>query len=70
MGLTRTFRVKGKINKPNYTMPFSKDIKAVKVKDAVEKIYADLGSHHKAKRVHITIASVNELSPEGKNDTG
>jgi ribosomal protein L20A (L18A) len=68
MGLTRTFRVKGNICKPNYAMPFSKDVQAVKVKDAIEKVYADLGSHHKVKRVHINIISVNELSSNGQNE--
>lgn len=65
----KIFRVEGVIIKPNSTMPFSKEVRALKMEDAVEKVYADLGSQHRVKRVHVKIASVNEISLEEIKDT-
>ena len=64
----KIFRVEGIITKPNYIMPFSKDIRALKSEDAVEKVYTDLGSQHKAKRFHVKINSVKEISLEETED--
>ena len=65
----KIFRVEGVITKPKSAMPFSKEVRALKMEDAVEKIYADLGSQHRVKRVHVRIASVNEISLEEIKDT-
>lgn len=64
----KTFRVEGTISKPGYAMPFSKNIRALRMEDAVEKIYAELGSQHRAKRVHVKITSVNEVPLEETKD--
>ena len=58
----KIFRVEGAIKKPGFIMPFSKDLRALKGEDAIEKIYADLGSQHKAKRFNVKIASIKEVS--------
>ena len=42
-------------------MKFSKELRAIKANDAVDKIYADLGGQHKVKRVHIKINNVEEI---------
>lgn len=60
----KTFRVDGNINRQGYFMSFSKEVRALKAEDAVEKVYAELGSQHRAKRVNIKIASVSEVIPE------
>ena len=65
----KIFRVEGVIIKPRSVMPFSKEVRALKMEDAVEKIYANFGSQHKAKRVHIKISSVNEISLKEIKDT-
>lgn len=65
----KIFRVEGAIKKKGYVVPFSKDIQALKEEDAVEKIYADFGSQHRAKRFHIKIASVKEIFLEETQDT-
>ena len=65
----KIFRVEGAIKKPGYVMPFSKDVRALKREDAVEKVYANLGSQHRAKRFHVKIASVKEVSLEETKDT-
>ena len=65
----KIFRVEGVVIKPSRTMPFSKDVRALNMEDAVEKVYADLGSQHRARRVHVKIASVDEVSIEEVKDT-
>jgi len=60
----KVFRVIGKIAKPNYKTDFQKEVRAVKPEDAVETVYKDIGSKHKAKRFQIKITEVKEISPE------
>ena len=50
--------------KPNFQTKFRKEIRAMKPEDAVEKIYKDIGSRHRAKRFQIKIREVKEISPE------
>ena len=60
----KVFRVTGEIRKPNLQTPFRKEIVADKSEHAVEKVYAELGSRHRAKRVHIKITNVEEVPPD------
>ena len=60
----KTFRVNGMINRSGFSMAFSKEVRALRAEDAVERVYANLGSQHRAKRFNIKIASVSEVSPE------
>ncbi|MGD2200071.1 MAG: 50S ribosomal protein L18Ae [Candidatus Bathyarchaeota archaeon] len=63
MSATKTFRVSGRIDKPGLFDPitFNKEIAAVKKAHALEKIYAEMGSRHRAQRHQITIISVEEF---------
>jgi len=58
------FRVIGKITKPNYMTDFRKEIRALKPEEAVEKVYTEIGSKHRAKRVQIKVLKVEEISIE------
>lgn len=60
----KVFRVTGEIKKPNLKTSFEKEVIAVKSEHAVEKVYAELGSRHRAKRFHIKIVSVEEVPLE------
>ncbi|MCJ7425240.1 50S ribosomal protein L18Ae [Candidatus Bathyarchaeota archaeon] len=60
----KVFRVTGEIRKPNLKTSFKQEIIAAKPENAVEKVYAELGSKHRVKRFHIKINSVDEVSPE------
>ena len=60
----KVFRVTGEINKPNLKTPFAKEVVVDKPEHAVEKVYAEIGSKHRVKRVHIKIFDVEEISPE------
>ncbi len=67
MSGVRTFRITGRIDKPRLFEPitFRKEIAAAKEAHAIEKIYAEMGSRHRAKRHQITIVEVEELEEEG-----
>jgi len=59
----KIFRVTGEIHKPLQFEPmkFKKEIAAAKKEHAVEKIYAEMGSRHRAKRNQVVILKVDEL---------
>ncbi|MDR0318428.1 MAG: 50S ribosomal protein L18a [Nitrososphaerota archaeon] len=57
----KVFRVTGKINKPNFATPFSKEIMAEKKEHAIEKVYTEIGSKHRVKRFQITIEDTTEV---------
>ncbi|MFX1452731.1 MAG: 50S ribosomal protein L18Ae [Promethearchaeota archaeon] len=58
----RSFKITGifKNQKGNY-QNFSQVIKAIKEKDAIEKLYQNIGGHHKVKRRDINIKTIKEL---------
>lgn len=60
----KVFRVTGEIQKPNLKTSFNKEVVAIKPEHAVEKVYAELGSKHRAKRFHIKIVNVEEIPLE------
>ena len=64
----KTFRIKGKIIEPQNIMSFSKTIRALKQEEAIEQIYLHFGGQHKIKRVHIKVASVEEIKLEDVNE--
>jgi len=64
MSEVKVFRVTGEIRKPNYQTGFRKEVRAVKPEDAVETIYKEIGSKHRAKRFQIKITKVEEVPPE------
>ena len=64
MSEVKTFRVSGRITKPNFKTSFSKELKALKPEDAVEEVLKTLGSKHKVKRFHIKVEKVEEVSSE------
>ena len=59
---TKVFRVKGEIMKKQFFEPltFNKLVSATKEEHAVEKVYSEMGSRHRAKRNQISISSVEE----------
>jgi len=64
MSEVKVFRVIGEIKKPNFQTDFRKEVRALKPEEAVEKIYMEFGSKHRAKRFQIKIIKVEEMSPE------
>jgi large subunit ribosomal protein LX len=64
MSEVKTFRVSGRITKPNFRTNFSKELRAMKPEDAVEEVYKTLGSKHRVKRFYIKVEKVEEVSSE------
>ncbi|UCE96468.1 MAG: 50S ribosomal protein L18a [Candidatus Bathyarchaeota archaeon] len=68
MSKVKTFRVTGKLAKPNLTTAFKKEIRALRPEHAKEKILMELGSRHRAKRFQIKIFEIREIKPEEIED--
>lgn len=66
MSEVKIFKVTGEVMKQKFFVPmsFSQEIRAAKKENAVERVYAEMGSRHRAKRNQITIFSVEEVKPE------
>ena len=61
MSQVRVFQIKGDLRKRGENLPFHKEIRAVKKEDAIQHLYAEMGSKHKARRFEIRINSIEEL---------
>lgn len=68
MSEVKIFRVSGKINKPNFNTTFKKEIRALNKEDAVDRIYMEIGSKHRAKRFQIKNLKVEQISLEEVTD--
>ena len=68
MSEVKTFRITGEIKKPGWQTSFKKEVRAMKSEDALETVYKELGSQHKAKRYQIKISSIEEIKPEEAED--
>jgi large subunit ribosomal protein LX len=68
MSQVKIFRVSGRIAKPNWKTSFERELRAMKPEDAVETVYKELGSRHRAKRFQIKIDAVVEVTPEEIKD--
>jgi large subunit ribosomal protein LX len=68
MSEVKIFRVTGEINKPNFKTSFKKEIRALKKEDAVDRVYKETGSKHKAKRFQIKILKVEQIRLEEVTD--
>ncbi|MCW4002336.1 MAG: 50S ribosomal protein L18Ae [Candidatus Bathyarchaeota archaeon] len=60
----KAFKVTGEINKPKLNTPFVKEVIAEKSENAVEQVYAEIGSKHRVKRFHIKVSKVEEIPVE------
>ncbi len=58
---SKSYKVIGKITKPNFKTNFQKEVKASKPEDAIEAVYKILGSKHRVKRFQIIVDNVEEL---------
>jgi large subunit ribosomal protein LX len=58
----KVFRVQGEIIKKHFFEPltFNKLVSATKKEHAIERIYSELGSRHRAKRHEIKITIISE----------
>jgi len=64
MSEVKVFRIKGRIVDKRYFTPFLKELRSTTPEAATERVYAEFGSRHRVKRVHVKIESVEEIRPE------
>ncbi|MGD0423006.1 MAG: 50S ribosomal protein L18Ae [Candidatus Bathyarchaeia archaeon] len=64
MSEVKTFKIAGEIKKGKTRIPFAVEVSALKQEHALQRLYADMGSRHRARRFEITINSVEQVSQE------
>ena len=62
MSQVKVFKIRGDLRKRGENLPFHQEIRAVKKEDALQHLYAEMGSKHKARRFEIRIQSIEEAS--------
>ena len=60
----KTFKITGEVKKPRTLIPFALVMRATKEQEAIERVYAEVGSRHKARRLEIRLKKVEELKSE------
>jgi ribosomal protein L20A (L18A) len=56
----KNFIITGEIKKRSMKIPFEKEIVDINKENALEKLFSELGSRHKAKRFEIKIIDIKE----------
>ena len=62
MSSVKRFRITGELRKRGERLPFKKEFRALRKEDAIQNLYADMGSRHKARRFEIAIKNIEEIS--------
>ena len=65
MSSVKRFRITGELRKRGERLPFKKEFRALRKEDAIQNLYADMGSRHKARRFEIDIKNIEEISEAG-----
>ena len=64
----KIFHVRGWFKQGPYRQRFTKELLALSRKQALERVYSDIGSKHKVKRNLIRIEEMVEVKPEEVKD--
>jgi len=62
------FRIKGQFKYKRRTSNFSKEFCALTEEQAKEKLYSELGSRNRLKRIQIRISKIEKIKPEEITD--
>ena len=68
MSEVKKFRITGEIKKGLTKVPFSVEFNALKKEHALQRLYAEMGSKHRARQFEIKVKDVQESkeAPEAK----
>jgi large subunit ribosomal protein LX len=68
MSEVKKFKITGEIKKGLSKIPFSVELSALKKEHALQRLYAEMGSRHRARRFEIKIKNIQESKeqPETK----
>jgi large subunit ribosomal protein LX len=64
MSEVKKFKITGEIKKGQTRIPFAVEINALKQEHAIQRLYTDMGSRHRARRFEISIKTVQEVKTE------
>jgi large subunit ribosomal protein LX len=64
MSEVKKFRITGEIKKGVSKIPFSVEFNALRKEHALQRLYAEMGSRHRARRFEIRIRDVKESKEE------
>jgi ribosomal protein L20A (L18A) len=62
----KRYKIAGEIKKGKTRIPFAVEMSALKQEHALQRLYADMGSRHRARKFEITINSVEQVNEEVK----
>ena len=68
MSEVKTLRVSGEIRGGFRTLRFTKDVRALSEKEAIEKVYNEVAAKHKLKRYHVKITKIEPINPESSKN--
>ena len=60
----KKFKITGEIRKARLRIPFSVEYEAVKQEHALQRLYAEMGSRHRARRFEIKVAEIKEAKEQ------
>lgn len=66
MSQVKLYRITGNLRKHGDKLPFKKDIRALKKEDAIQHLYSDMGSRHKARKFEIAIENIEEIKEQAE----
>ena len=64
MAEVKKFKITGEVRKAKLRIPFSVEYEALKKEHAMQRLYAEMGSRHRARRSEIKIADIKESKEE------
>jgi len=60
----KKFKITGEVRKAKSRVPFSVEYEALKKEHALQRLYAEMGSRHRARRFEIKITEIKEAREE------
>ncbi len=64
MSEVKKFRITGEIKKGKTKIPFSVEFNAMKEEHALQRMYSEMGSRHRARRFEIKITKIQSSEQE------
>jgi large subunit ribosomal protein LX len=64
MSEVKKFKITGEIRKGQSRIPFSVEFNALKEEDAVQRLYSEMGSRHRARRFEVKIVKIQSAHLE------
>ena len=65
MSEVKKFRITGEVKKGQHKIPFSVEYSAMKEEHALQRVYSEMGSRHRARRFEIKISKVQAATESG-----